>query len=186
MSHRPAGRPGGLVNKRGYGSGCAVVVAAGGLEVGDDGVVGRLQRLVQGGGQMGAVADQGQVDAGEGAHLQEAHRAAGGEAVGAQDGQPGDGQDRDPGGGGFPGGLTAGGETPREQGRFAQSGQKVVGEAGLAGTARAGVQGDPPGGRMVGGQGRVRVNRIVARVEDHGDGRWHGGRHGGVVVRRGG
>ncbi|MFI5821341.1 hypothetical protein ACIA8I_19910 [Streptomyces rishiriensis] len=133
------------------------------------------------------MADQGQVDTGEGAQLQEAHRAAGGEAVGAQDGQPGDGQGRDPCDGGFPGGLTAGGETPREHGRFAQGGEKVVGEAGLAGGARAGVQGDPPGGRMVGGKGSVRVGRIVARVDNHGDGRGgHGGRHGGVVVRRGG
>lgn len=37
---------------------------------------------------------------------------------------------------------------------------------------------------MVGSQGGVRVNRIVARVDDHGDRRWHGERHGGVVVRR--
>lgn len=96
------------------------------------------------------------------------------------------GRNGDPGGGGFPGGLAAGGEAAGEQGRFAQGCEKVVGEAGLAGGTRTGVQGDPPGGRMVGGQGSVRVHRIVARVDDHGDGRWHGGRHGGVVVRRGG
>ncbi|MFD3908346.1 hypothetical protein ACFXOL_14115 [Streptomyces californicus] len=132
------------------------------------------------------MADQGQVDAGQGAQFQEAHRAAGGEAVGAQDGQPVHGQGVDPGGGGFPGGLTAGGETAREQGRFTQGGEKVVGEAGFADGAWAGVQGDPAGRRMVGGQGGVRVDRIVARVEDHGDGWWHGWRHGDVVVRRGG
>ncbi|MCX4878128.1 hypothetical protein [Streptomyces sp. NBC_00847] len=133
------------------------------------------------------MTDQSQVDAGEGAQLQEAHRAAGGEAVGAQDSQPGDGQSGDPCGGGFPSGLTAGGEATREQGRFTQGGEKVVGEAGLAGGARAGVQGDPAGRHVVGGQGGVRVNRIVARVNDHGDGRWgHGERHGSVVVRRGG
>lgn len=161
-------------------------MAAGGLEVGGEGVIDRLQHLVQGGRQVRAVADQGQVDAGEGAQLQEAHSAAGGEAVGAQDGQPVHGKGGHPGGGRLPGGLTACEETPRDQGRFTQSGEKVVGEAGFAGGARAWVQGDPAGQRMVGGQDGVRVERVVARVEDHGDGRWHGGRHGGVVVRRGG
>ncbi|GGT42568.1 hypothetical protein GCM10010254_72660 [Streptomyces chromofuscus] len=62
--------------------------------------------------------------------------------MGAQDGQPGDGQGRRPGGG-FPGGLTAAGEAAPEQGRFTQGGEKVVGEAGFAGGARSGVQGDP-------------------------------------------
>ncbi|MGW7213634.1 hypothetical protein [Streptomyces collinus] len=133
------------------------------------------------------MADQGQVNPGEGAQLQEVHRAAGGEAVGAQDGQPVQGQSGHPGGSGFPGGLTAGGKTPREQGRLAQGDEKVMGEAGLAGGARAGVQGDPAGRRMVGGQSGVRVDHVVARVDDHGDGRrWHGERHSGEVVRRGG
>ncbi|MFJ3594517.1 hypothetical protein ACIQUY_34565 [Streptomyces sp. NPDC090231] len=91
------------------------------------------------------MADQGQVDTSEGMQPQEAHRAAGGEAVGSQDGQPGHGQGGHPGRGGFPGGLTAAGKAAREQGRFAQGGEKVVGEAGLAGGARAGVQGDPAG-----------------------------------------
>ncbi|MFE9168770.1 integrase core domain-containing protein [Streptomyces kebangsaanensis] len=63
----------------------------------------------------------------------------------------------------------------REQGRFAQGGEKVVGKAGFAGGARAGVQGDPAGRRMVGGQGGMRVDGVVVRVDDHGDGRrWHG------------
>ncbi|MEU1939185.1 hypothetical protein ACH49O_36395 [Streptomyces coeruleorubidus] len=149
-------------------------------------MVGRLQGLVQGGGQVGAVADQGQVDTGERAQLQEAHRAAGGEAVGAQDGQPGDGKGSDPGRGGFPCGLTAAGEAAWKQGRLFQGGQKVVGEAGFTGGARAGVQGDPAGRRMVGGQSGVRVDRVVLAVDDHSDGRWRGERHGGVVVRQGG
>ncbi|WP_162003978.1 hypothetical protein [Streptomyces antimycoticus] len=123
----------------------------------------------------------------EGAQLQEAHSAAGGEAVGAQDSQPGDGQGSDPGGGGFPGGLTAAGKAAREQGRFTQSGQRVMGEAGFAGGARAGVQGDPAGRRVVGSQGGVGVDRVVMAVDDHGDGRrWRGEGHGGGVVRRGG
>lgn len=133
------------------------------------------------------MADQGQVDTGEGTQLQEARCAAGGEAVGAQDGQPGDGQGGHPGGSGFPGGLTPGGEAAGEQGRFTQGGEKVVGEAGLAGGARAGVQSDPAGRRVVGGQGGVGVEHVVVTVDDHGDGRrWHGERHGGVVVSQGG
>ncbi|MFJ8637209.1 hypothetical protein [Streptomyces sp. NPDC093568] len=133
------------------------------------------------------MADQGQVDTGEGAQSQEAFGAAGGEAVGTQDGQPVHGQGGHPGGGGFPGGLTAGGETARQQGRFAQGGEKVVGEAGFTGGAWTGVQGDPAGRRMVGGQGGVRVDRVVTCIDDHSDGRrWRSGRHGGAVVRRGG
>jgi hypothetical protein len=135
---------------------------------------------------MRAVTDQGQMDTGKGAQFQEAHRAAGGEAVRAQDTQPGDGQSGDSGGGSFPGGLTAGRKAAREQGRSTQGSEKVVGEAGLAGGARAGVQGDPAGRHVVGGQGRVRVDRVVARVDDHRDERGRGGRHGGVVVRQGG
>ncbi|MET9154395.1 hypothetical protein ABZX82_24460 [Streptomyces griseoflavus] len=132
------------------------------------------------------MADQDQVDTGERAQLQEAHRAAGGEAVGAQDDQSGDGKSSDPGRGGFPCWLTATRKTAWKQGRLFQGGEKVVGEAGFAGGARAGVQGDPAGRRMVGGQGGVRVNHVVMAVDDHGDGRWRGERHGGVVVRRGG
>ncbi|WP_413813264.1 hypothetical protein [Streptomyces sp. OE57] len=60
------------------------------------------------------------------------------------------------------------------------------GETGFTGGARAGVQGDPAGRRMVSGQSGVRVDRVVVAVDDHGDRRWHGGRHGGVVVRQGG
>ncbi|MFE3645498.1 hypothetical protein ACFXOM_31745 [Streptomyces sp. NPDC059169] len=60
------------------------------------------------------MADQGQLDTGEGTQLQEANCAAGGEAMGAQDSQPGDGQGGHPGRGGFPGGLTPGGEAPGE------------------------------------------------------------------------
>ncbi|GFE05551.1 hypothetical protein Scani_18190 [Streptomyces caniferus] len=108
--------------------------------------------------------------------------------MGAQDGQPGDGKGGHPGGSGFPGGLTAAGKAAREQGRFAQGDEKVVGEAGFAGGARAGVQGDPAGRRMVGGQGGVRVDRVVMAVDDHSDrpGRSERHGHGGVVVRRGG
>lgn len=87
------------------------------------------------------------------------------------------------GGGGFPGGLTAGGEAAREQGRFAQGGEKVVGEAGFAGRARPGVQGDPAGRQVVGGQGGMRVDRIVMTVNDHRDGRRRGRRHGGQARR---
>jgi hypothetical protein len=143
--------------------------------------------LVQGGGKVRAVADQGQVDTSGSTQLQKAHRAASGEAVGAQDGQPDHGQGRHPGGCGFPGRLTAARKAAREQRRFAECGKKVVGEAGFAGGAGAGVQGDPAGRRVVGGQGSVRVDRVVMAVDDHGDGRRpHGERHGGVVVRRGG
>lgn len=181
------GRPGGLVCEWGFGDWCAVVVAAGCVEVGGEGVVGRLQGLVQGGGKVGAVADQGQVDPGEGTQLQEAHYAAGGEAVGAQNGQPGDGQGGHPGGSGFPGGLTPGGKAAGEQGRFAQGGEKVVGEARLAGGARAGVQSDPSGRQVVGGQGGVGVDDVVMAVDDHDEGRRpRGGRRGGVVVSQGG
>ncbi|GFE05550.1 hypothetical protein Scani_18180 [Streptomyces caniferus] len=66
---RPGGfvcRPGGFVCRRGFGDRHAVVVAAGCLEVGGEGVVGRPQGLVQSGGKVRAVADQGQVDTGEG------------------------------------------------------------------------------------------------------------------------
>ncbi|MFF7803043.1 hypothetical protein [Streptomyces olivaceus] len=133
------------------------------------------------------MADQGQVDTAEGTQLQEAHCAAGGEAVGVQDGQPGDGKGGHPCGSGFPGGLTPGGEAPGEQGQFAQGGKKVMGEAGLAGGARAGVQSDPAARRMVGCQGGVRVQRVVIAVDDHDDRqRWHVERHGGVVVSQGG
>lgn len=107
--------------------------------------------------------------------------------MGAQDGQPGDGQGGRPGSGCFPGGLTAAGKAAREQRRFSQGGEKVVREAGLASGAWAGVQGDPAGRQVVGGQGGVGVNHVVAWIEDHSDGRrWHGERHGGGVVRRGG
>lgn len=138
---------------------------------------------MQGGGQVRAVADQGQVDAGEGIQLQEAFGTAGGETVCAKDGQPVHGQGGHPCSSGFPGGLTAGGETAWEQRRFAQGGQKVVGKPGFAGGARTGVQGDPAGQQVVGGQGGVRVDRVVAWVEDHGDGRWHGRRRGGQARR---
>jgi hypothetical protein len=162
-------------------------VAAGCVEVGGEGVVGRLQGLVQGGGKVGAVADQGQVDPGEGTQLQKAHCAAGGETVGAQDGQPGDRQGSHPGGSGFPGGLTPGGEAPGEQGRFAQGGEKVVGEAGIAGGARAGVQSDPAGRQVVGSQGGAGVDHVVVAVYDHDEGRRpRGGRRGSGVVRQGG
>ncbi|MCE7553297.1 hypothetical protein [Streptomyces thermodiastaticus] len=107
--------------------------------------------------------------------------------MGAQDGQPGDSQGGHPDRGGFPGGLTAAGKAAREQGRFAQGDEKIVGEAGFTGRARAGMQGDPAGRRMVGGQSGVRVQHVVVTVENHGDGRQRRGRrHGGVVVRRGG
>ncbi|MFE6692035.1 hypothetical protein ACFVFQ_36895 [Streptomyces sp. NPDC057743] len=115
--------------------------------------------------------------------LQKAHRAAAGEAVCAQNGQPGYGESGDPGGGSFPGGLAAAGKAAREQGWFAQGGEKVMGEAGFAGRARPGVQGDPAVRRMVGGQSGMRVDRIVMAVDDDGDGR-RGKRHGSV--RRGG
>ncbi|MFI5903334.1 hypothetical protein [Streptomyces cyaneofuscatus] len=173
--------------ERGFGDRHAVVVAAGCVEVGGEGVVGRPQGLVQGGGKAGTVADQGQVDTCEGTQLQESHCAVGGEAVGAQDGQPGDGQGGHPGRDGFPGGLTTAWKAAGEQGRFVQGGEKVVGEAGLAAGARSGVQRDPAGRRMVGGQGGVGVDDVVIAVDDHGDGRRpRGGRHGGVVVSQGG
>lgn len=62
----PVDCPGELVCKRVLSGSPAVVVVAGCLEVGGEGVVGRPQGLVQGGGKVWAVADQGQVDAGEG------------------------------------------------------------------------------------------------------------------------
>jgi adhesin HecA-like repeat protein len=46
--------------------GRAVVVAAGSLEVGGEGILDRPQGLVQSGGKVRAVADQGQVDTAEG------------------------------------------------------------------------------------------------------------------------
>jgi hypothetical protein len=91
--------------------------------------------------------------------------------VRAQDGQPGHGQGRHPGGSGVPGGLSAAGKAARKQGRFSQGSEKVLGEAGLAGGLLAGVQGDPDGRRMVSGQGGVGVDRVVAWVDDHSAGR---------------
>lgn len=58
-----------------------------------------------------------------------------------------------------------------KQGRLAECGKKVVGEAGFAGGARAGVQGDPAGRQVVGGQDSVRVQHVVVAVENHSDGR---------------
>ncbi|TQL18134.1 hypothetical protein FBY37_6907 [Streptomyces sp. SLBN-134] len=79
----------------------------GGLGVGDDCVVDRFKGLMQGGRQTRAVADQGQVDACDGAQMEEAFGAAGSQAVGAQDGQTSDRLGCHPCGGRFPGGLPA-------------------------------------------------------------------------------
>lgn len=82
------------------------------------------------------MADQGQVDAGGVAQVQEALEAPGGEPMGAQHGQPGSGQGTDPGGGGLPRGLLVCGEAARQQGRLALGCQEVVDESGVTGCAR--------------------------------------------------
>ncbi|GHC94761.1 hypothetical protein RFN57_00170 [Streptomyces violaceochromogenes] len=102
-----AGPPDGIDRVVREGRRAVVVVVLGDLGVGNDCVVDRVKGLMQGGRETRAVADQSQANACDGAQLKETFGAAGGQAVGAQDGQTSDWLGGHPRGGGFPGGLSA-------------------------------------------------------------------------------
>lgn len=55
---------------------------------------------------------------------------------------------------------------------FAQSQEQVVGQGGIARRAGAGVEGDPAGCGVVGGEGAVREGGVVPGVEDERQAGW--------------